>query len=107
VRVLVDESVPRQLAPELRGHEVRTVVEAGWAGLQNGELLRRAGEAGFAAFITMDRDLQYQQNIGRLALGIVLLWAPNNRVEAVLPLIPAVLMVLGQLRPGTVVQLGA
>ena len=86
---------------------MRTVVEAGWAGLQNGELLRRAGEAGFAAFITMDRDLQYQQNIGRLALGIVLLWAPNNRVEAVLPLIPAVLMVLRQLRPGTVVQLGA
>jgi Domain of unknown function (DUF5615) len=107
VCVLVDESVPRQLAPELRGHEVRTVAEVGWTGLKNGELLRRAADAGFAGFITMDRNLQYQQNIGRLALGIVLLRAANNRVEAVLPLAPAVLIVLSQLRPGAVVEVGA
>ncbi|HYT93514.1 MAG TPA: DUF5615 family PIN-like protein [Gemmataceae bacterium] len=107
MRVLVDESVPRQLAPELRGHEVRTVAEVGWAGLKNGELLHRAAEAGFAGFITMDRNLQYQQSIGRLALGIVLLRAPNNRVETILPLAAAVLVVVGQLRPGTVVEVGA
>jgi len=107
VRVLVDESVLRQLAPELRGHEVRTVAELGWTGLKNGEPLTRAAEAGFAAFITMDRNLQYQQNVGRLSLGIVLLRAPNNRVETVLPLAPAVLIVLEQLRPGTVIQVGA
>lgn len=83
------------------------MVEVGWAGLQNGELLRRAAEAGFAGFITMDRNLQYQQNSGRLTSGIVLLRAPNNRVETVLPLVSAVLIVLGQLRPGTVVEVGA
>jgi len=107
VRVLVDESVPRLLAPELRGHEVRTVAELGWTGLKSGEPLTRAAEAGFAAFITMDRNLQYQQKVGRLSLGIVLLRAPNNRVETVLPLAPAVLIVLEQLRPGTVIQVGA
>ncbi len=107
MRVLVDESVPRQLAAELRGHEARTVVEMGWAGLHNGELLQHAAGAGFTRFITMDRNLQYQQNIGRLALGIVLLRAPNNRVETVFPLVPAVLIVLSQLGPGTVVEVGA
>ncbi|MGH7628846.1 MAG: DUF5615 family PIN-like protein [Gemmatimonadales bacterium] len=107
MRVLIDESVPRQLAPELRGHEARTVVELGWAGLENGTLLRRAAAHGFQAFITMDRNLQYQQNIGRLALGVILLRAADNRVETLSPLIPAVLAALATLQPGTVVQVGA
>ena len=42
--MLLDEQLPRQLARELAGHEVRTVQREGWAGLKNGELLRRAGD---------------------------------------------------------------
>jgi hypothetical protein len=42
MRVLLDECVPRGLRDEIAGHEVSTVAEAGWAGVKNGELLRRA-----------------------------------------------------------------
>jgi hypothetical protein len=52
VRVLLDEQLPRQLAQELYGHDVRTVQQQGWAGLGNGELLRRGAEAGFEVFLT-------------------------------------------------------
>ena len=41
MRILLDESLPRQLGKELAGHEVRTVQQIGWAGLKNGELLNR------------------------------------------------------------------
>ena len=41
-RVLLDESVPRQLAQYLPGHHVETVPARGWAGARNGELLQRA-----------------------------------------------------------------
>ncbi len=47
VRVLLDEQLPRQLAPYLIGHEVRTVQQESWAGLQNGALLSQAEAAGF------------------------------------------------------------
>ena len=42
MRVLFDECVPRALRNDLPGHEVKTVAELGWAGVKNGELLRRA-----------------------------------------------------------------
>jgi hypothetical protein len=47
MRILLDEQLPRQLAQEIPNHEVRTVQQQGWAGLGNGELLRRAAAAGF------------------------------------------------------------
>ena len=62
MRVLLDESLPRQLARELTEHDVRTVPEQGWAGLRNSELLRRAVEEGFEVFLTADQNLEYQQN---------------------------------------------
>ena len=45
MRILLDEQLPRRLVRELTGHEVRTVQQEGWAGVQNGELLRRAGDS--------------------------------------------------------------
>ena len=51
MRILLDECVPRPLRRELSGYEVRTVVEMGWAGKRNGELLRLLTTEHFAAFL--------------------------------------------------------
>ena len=67
VRVLLDESVPRQLAPLLSSHSVSTVPREGWAGLDNGELLDRAVQR-FDVLVTGDQSLQYQQNPRPLCL---------------------------------------
>lgn len=107
MRVLLDESVPRQLANELGGHEVQTVVQAGWTGIQNGELLRRSVEAGFEVLITMDRNLEHQQNISRAGLGILVVLARDNRVETVLQLAGSMRSALSQARAGIVLHVGA
>jgi len=86
VRVLLDEQLPRHLARELRGHEVSTVQQKGWAGLKNGELLRRAADAGFEVFLTADRNLEFQQNLSQTRLRVILLVAPSNTLEDLLPL---------------------
>lgn len=54
--VLLDECVPRPLRRELRGHEVRTVPEMGWAGKKNGALLALIKGAGFEVFVTTDPE---------------------------------------------------
>ena len=72
MRVLLDEQLPRQLAPYLVGHEVRTTQEQGWAGLKNGELLQAAEGAGFTVFATTD-NLKYQHNLGARRIAIVVL----------------------------------
>ena len=104
--LLLVESVPRQLAPLLVGHEVSTVPREGWAGLKNGELLRRAGGR-FDVFITGHRGLQHQQNIGSIPLGIVVLAAPNNRVETITAMAGAILAAIVEILPGRVVTVTA
>jgi predicted nuclease of predicted toxin-antitoxin system len=74
MRILLDESLPRTLARELTGHQVQTVQRQGWAGLKNGALLQRAaGE--YDVLITGDRNLEYQQNLTRLQIAVVVLAA--------------------------------
>jgi hypothetical protein len=107
VRVLLDEQLPRQLARELAGHEVRTVQQQGWAGLKNGELLRRAGEAGYQVFITADQNLEFQQNLARSNLFVLVLVAPSNALEDLLPLVPTILAEIPNAWAGTIVRVPA
>lgn len=106
VRVLADESVPRRFARRLTGHQVQTVQQAGWAALSNGALLRAAEAAGYAAFVTVDQSLPFQQNFSRIALGIVILVARSNRFADLEPLIPATLAALARIGPGELVRVG-
>ena len=106
MRVLLDESIPRDLARELSGHEVQTMPARGWAGLQNGDLLRRAS-AEYDAFVTVDANLPYQQTLTQFDIGVVLLRAHTNRMEHLRPLIPAILTALDGLTPGQLRRVGA
>ena len=106
MRVLLDESVPRQLGAKLLGHDVSTVQREGWSGTKNGALLKRAAES-FDAFVTGDRKLEYQQNYSGLALRIVVLVAPDNRVETILALVDRVLAALVEAQPGRVIRVAA
>lgn len=68
-RVLLDESVPRDLMLHLTGYDVATVQDEGWAGMTNGSLLRAARTAGFAVLITVGRRMEYQQNISQSGMA--------------------------------------
>lgn len=103
MRVLLDECLPRQLAPLLTGHQISTVAEQGWTGLANGQLLSTAAAAGFEAFLTADQNLRYQQNLTASTvstLAVIVLRAKTNRLVDLLPLVPETLDVLGAVRPG-------
>lgn len=77
----------------------------GWSAVKNGELLRRAATAGFEVFVTPDRSLEYQQNIPRVKIAVVVVRARTNRIEDILPLIPRLLAMLPEVRPGTVTHI--
>ena len=105
MRVLLDECVPRALRGDIPGHEVRTVAEAGWAGVKNGELLRLAA-AEFDLLITVDRHLEYQQNFEGLSLAVIVIDAGTNDIAVLRLLMPAVLAAISQARPGVVTHVG-
>jgi CheY-like chemotaxis protein len=90
VRVLLDHCVPRRFGRLLTGHQVRTAYEMGWSGLGNGVLLAQACQQ-FDVFLTVDQNVQFQQNLSTLPLPIVVLAASNNRYETLAPYASGVL----------------
>ena len=107
MRVLIDESLPRQLAAEMLVHEVATVQSEGWSSMRNGELLRRASAAGFSVFVTADQGIEFQQNLGKLGIGVIVVRAKSNRMEHLRPLVPELLRAIQSVVTGDVLRVGA
>ncbi len=106
MRLLLDECVPARLRRALPSHQVSTVVQEGWSGIKNGKLLALAA-AGFDAFVTVDKNLPYQQNHSTLPIAVLVLDAVSNELPYLLPLVPALEAALANLRPGSYVLLRA
>ena len=94
-----------QIEGEIANHEVRTVTESGWSGLNNGELLALA-EVEFDVFLTVDQNLIFQQNLQRFNIGIILMVARNNRFKTLLPLMPEVNAMIEEVKPGELARIG-
>ena len=105
MRILLDEQLPRQLAGYLIGHDVRTIQQASWKGLKNGALLAAAEAAGFPVFVTGDQNIEFQLNLSRRRLGVVVLCAVSNALEDLLPLVPAALAAIRRVKPGQVIRI--
>jgi hypothetical protein len=106
MRILLDENFPADFAALLEGHDTSNVHSHGWAGIQNGELLRRA-QGVCEVFVTLDRNLEFQQNIKILPFGIVVVRSRSNRIVDLTPHIPGILLAVSQVGPGRVVTVGA
>jgi hypothetical protein len=78
----------------------------GWASKKNGELLALA-EADFDVFLTVDRNLSFQQDLNSFNLAVVVLIAKSNRRSDLQPLVPDLLAVLVGVSPGQLIRVGA
>ncbi len=106
MRILLDENLPVDLASEITGHEVDTVIGMGWSGVTNGELLRRSAGR-FEVFVTMDRNLERQQPIACQPFGVILIRAKSNRLVHLLPLVPQLMTEIVGIRAGELRMIGA
>jgi hypothetical protein len=70
MRILLDEDLPRSLGKLLTGHEPETVPRCGWSGVKNGKLLALAATR-FDVFLTMDQNIEFQQNLATLPIAIL------------------------------------
>lgn len=107
MRVLLDEQIDGRLKrafdPE---HRVETVRERGWVGRRNGELLRAAAPA-FDVLLTMDRGIEYQQNLSDFGIAVILIRARSNRRRDVEPAMPEVNRVLRGVKVGVLYHVTA
>ena len=99
MKLLLDESVPRLLRSFFPDpFEICTVPRMGWAGSKNGDLLKLAADHGFDALVTADQGIEFQQNLDRLPIPVVIMIAFRTRVQELKPLVPEVVdIVTGEL----------
>jgi hypothetical protein len=106
MKILLDECIDRQFAREFVGYEIKTVPQMGWAGVKNGQLLTLA-EAEFDVFITVDRNLSFQQNLPQFDIAVVVLQASSNRLADLKPLVSRVIAILPKVVIGQVISVSA
>lgn len=105
MKVFVDECIDWRLARDIVGHEVKTAHEMGWSAIKNGELLALAAKQ-FDVFVTVDRNLSFQQNLPSFDIAVVVLRASSNRLADLRPLVPELLARIPGAKKGTVEYVG-
>jgi hypothetical protein len=63
MRILIDECIDERLRNSFPDHDCQTARYAGFAGLENGELLTAAETAKFDVLLSVDQGIEYQQNL--------------------------------------------
>lgn len=99
MRVLLDECVDWRLSRDILGHDVKTARQMGWATIKNGELLALASQQ-FDIFVTVDRNLSFQQNLVSFSLAVLVLRARTNRLADLRVLVPDLLAAIDTAKPG-------
>lgn len=97
MKILLDECVTKHLKPYLTDHEVFTVRELKWSGIKNGKLMTRCVEHHFDILLTIDKNLQFQQNLDKFALTIVVLNSFTSKAEELVMFLPVLRSQIEQL----------
>jgi hypothetical protein len=58
MKILFDNGTPNPIARSLIGHEVTFARKIGWHELENGELIRKAEEAGYQLLLSTDKNIR-------------------------------------------------
>ena len=106
MKVLLDECVDWRLARDIPGHSVKTARQMGSTTIKNGELLALAA-AEFDVFVTVDRNLSFQQKLDSYPVAVIVLGATSNRLTDLRPLVPKLLAAIEHAQPGIAVFIGA
>jgi hypothetical protein len=104
LRLLIDESIPVQIEPYLAEFDPSTVRRERLKGLRNGVLLRAAVDRGFTVILSADQSLRFQQNLGRIGIGAVVIVNIRNRMKDIIPVLPKIKSAIVSVQAGEIVE---
>ncbi len=88
MKILLDECVTKKLKPYLSDYDISTVSQEKWNGLKNGKLLTTAQKHGFNILLSIDKNLQHQQNMENYTISIVILNSNTSKIEDLKEFVP-------------------
>jgi len=96
MKILLDECLPKELVRHLKGHDCKTVTQAGWSGKSNGELLALAVDAGYEVFLTVDQGIPYEIRTQSVKIPVIIMRPISNQLSDILPFVGNVLALISQ-----------
>jgi hypothetical protein len=106
MKILLDECLPRKLKDHFASHDCQTVPEALLAGKKTANSLQLRSVKDFEIFLTMDRGLEYEQNLAGRRIAIITVRAKSNRLADLVPLAGECLVLMRSIKPGHIVRIG-
>lgn len=89
MKILLDECITKRLKNYLKEFEVYTVIEMGWSGIKNGKLMTLCVENNFDIFLTIDKNIIFQQNLEKYSLTIIVLDSLTSKLETLVEFLPS------------------
>jgi hypothetical protein len=99
MKILFDQGTPAPLRAHLKGHEIDTAYELGWAGLRNSELLAATEKNGYQLLVTTDQNLKHQQNLRGKKLAVLVLLSTSWL--RLIKHVEEIALLLEDMQPGT------
>jgi predicted nuclease of predicted toxin-antitoxin system len=106
MRVLLDENISHTLRQQLTPHDVFTARYMNWLGVQNGQLLQQAIDAGFEVFVTLDKVLYKQERLAGRPIAVVLIHAHSSDMKHITPLVPEIVIAISHTKKGELTVVG-
>ena len=101
MRILIDECVDPRVKGLFEDHAAATVFERGWKSLDDGALLD-AAQHEFDVLLTVDRSLEFQQNLAKFDIAVVVVRVSKNQLPHYVAKRTQILEAIAQARPGAV-----
>jgi hypothetical protein len=106
MKLLLDESIARKLTNSFLGHECSTMSEEGLGREEERGTSGTRGRIRLSAFLTLDRGIEYQQNLKPRNIAVILIRTKSNRLADLLVHVPEILRVLESVQPGQLAKVG-
>jgi hypothetical protein len=104
MRVRIDECVDPRVKLLLTGHEAATLHEKGWSALEDGPLLT-AAQHEFDVLLTIDRKMEFQQNLSKFRIGMIVAHVPKNQVAHYRTIQEELLLAVAGVHSGEVIHI--
>jgi predicted nuclease of predicted toxin-antitoxin system len=105
MRIVLDSNVHRGLKQHLLDLDCVHVRDLGLQDLKDGPLLD-AIDSAFDALVTLDKNLPYQQNLGKRNFAVIVIHAKSSRLSDLLPAVAELRQALAVCRPSHVYEVG-
>ena len=105
MKIIIDECLPKRVVQLFAKHEVWTVPQIGLSGSTDTILLDELNARGIDVFITIDGNIEYQQQFQNRVFGTIVIRSVSNRFSDLLHLKEALVKAVMTVTPGNIIHI--